>query len=938
MSTPWTMADAAGTLLRAAVSYALARLRPLLTAQGLTNALNVGPPDDVDAVQQHLNTALAHVDAAATAIALEPPDGTTTGTHLWAALEEVRDAAARFGAPDLRSALVRLLTEEPPAGAVARFEMESPRAKWDKESLTVGWTKTAPAPPVDGMRLARVGLDVAVRPTGLEATLVLGGLGLDLAGGGDAVLASILGGPVGVTVDVDVTVSKDGVRTHGTAGPVSIPARTDFGVVALDDLRLSVGGNGPQVKLTLTARLTGRLGPLVALVDGLEVSLLVDPAALLSGATLPQASPGARVKAVGLSLDTGVARGGGYLARTPDGDGFGGVLELQLGLVDVKAFGMIRNRGGATSFVAVMSVEFTPAIELSHGFTLNGVGGILGQGVSINTAALAAGMNDGAIKRILFPPDPVAAAPQILATLASVFPPRPDGFVVGPLLALGWGHPTLVRLDVAVALALPDPVVVILGRARAAFPTPEIPVIDLRASLLAQLGGGMVLVRTQLEASRMGSSSVQGGFGVLSRGGGSPTVVLSAGGFHPRYTQVPGELVGLDRISSELAPPVGVQMRISGYVALTPNTLQLGGSVEIAYSAGVAAVRGSLALDVLVHFDPFALEADLTAKVDVEVLGKSVAGVDLSLHVRGPAPWVVQGRGKVHLPWPLPDPSISVGPIEFGDRADAPPQTPVSPLTVAVAGLCEPGAWRGRVRSGFVPPVVLAPVLRTIVEDPKLTPVEPWALLEATQRHVPLGMRLDRVNGSPAAPGPCAVRIAGDPTVGVVTVSRWSQVREAFATAQFVDLTDDEALGAPDFEDRVAGVVIDISGTRSLDHPGVEADPAYEDFQPFESIPRPSGRGAWFLLEQQNLALALASSASGASSLRASSRYAAGPRDLAVQPSSAVRVADLDTAVTLFAPNPDTTGLAAGFAPWTDAAAAARTVGVTTLNLTKTGW
>ena len=65
-------------------------------------------------------------------------------------------------------------------------------------------------------------------------------------------------------------------------------------------------------------------------------------------------------------------------------------------------------------------------------------------------------------------------------------------------------------------------------------------------------------------------------------------------------------------------------------------------------------------------------------------------------------------------------------------------------------------------------------------------------------------------------------------------------------------------------------------------------------------------------------------------------------------------MADLDTAATLFSPpdptttdpttidpdtpDPATTWVAAGFAPWTDAAAAARTIGVTTLNLTKTGW
>ncbi len=811
------MTDAAGQLLRAAVGYAVARVRDVLTPQALADALGRPLPVDVVALQGHLSSATAHADAAAAAASIDPPDTATAGTRLWAALVELRSAATLLGVPDPSSHVVMLVQQSAPAGAVARFGFGEPRVSWTDRALTLGWSSNAPPALVPQTRLERAGLQVVVDADGLSATLALGGFGLDLAGGGDVVLSSILGSASTVTADVDVTASRHGIRTHGTAGPISIPARADAGVAALDDLRLSVRPDGNRVALTLTARLTGELGPLQALVDGLEASLSVDPAALLSAGAFPRLSAGAKVQGIGLSLDVGAARGGGYLARTDagGGSGYGGALQLRLGPVDVKAFGLLRERDGVTSFVAVMSIELNPAVELGLGFTLNGVGGILGHGVTIDTTPLAAGLRDGIIGRILFPPDPVAAAPQILGTLAEVFPSRPDGFVIGPMLALGWGRPTLVRLDVAVALALPDPMVVVLGRARATFPTPEAPVIDLRASLIAQFGGGIVLVRAQLEASRVGFASIQGGFGMLARFGGSPTFVISAGGFHPRYTQVPGELVGIDRISAELAPPIGFQMRISGYVALTPNTLQLGGSVEIGYSVAVAAVRGSLALDAIVQFDPFAVEVEITASVSVEALGESVAGVDLHLHLSGPSPWRVKGTGKVRLPWPLPDPSISVGPIEFGDRADVPPEPAISPLEEAVKELSRPTAWMPRPRPGFTPPVVLAPVPPGIANDPTLAPAEPWALLQATQRTVPLEMQVQRIGRHPASPGPVTVTVTapGGPTVGGIEGSRWSQVREAFATSQFVDLTDDEALGAPDFEDRTAGVLIDPAGT-----------------------------------------------------------------------------------------------------------------------------
>jgi uncharacterized protein DUF6603 len=475
----------------------------------------------------------------------------------------------------------------------------------------------------------------------------------------------------------------------------------------------------------------------------------------------------------------------------------------------------------------------------------------------------------------------------------------------------------------------------VLGRARATFPTADAAVIDLRASLLAQFGGGMVLVRAELEASRVGFASVQGGFGILARFGAKPTFVVSAGGFHPRYTAVPGELTGLSRISSELAPPVGFQMRISGYVALTPNTLQLGGRIEVAYSVLVAAVRGSLELNALVQFDPFGLEVDLVVSVSVEALGHSVAGVDLSLRLRGPSPWWVKGTGKLRLPWPLPDPSISVGPITFGDPAPVAPAASVEPLRLVARALGHPTAWMPRARPGFTPPVTLAPLPRRVGDDAKRVLVEPWALLQATQRAVPIGMRLDRVGRDTVEPEQCTVRIAGDPLVGGAPGATWSQVREAFATAQFLDLTEDQALDAPDFEDRTAGLVIDPSGARPVTPAGVEATLTYEDFHPFESLAATPRRPWWQL--DLSVQVALAATAAGSSTLRADARYAEVARPLGVRPASAVRVADLETAVTVHTPDAQQTGLEPGFAAWSDGAAAASDLGLATVHLTKTG-
>ncbi|GAA4390770.1 hypothetical protein GCM10023153_08130 [Ornithinibacter aureus] len=945
-------ADPAGELLRAATGYAVARLRDVATPSSLAAALGQPLPADgadLAAVAAHLTSAASEADTALAAATADPPDIASAGTSLWAALAQVRAAAALLATPDPAPHLRTLIAQHLPAGAVSTLGLADPTVAWTDRALTLTWRTSAPPALVPGTRLRRVALTVAVGGDGdggggaLTATLSLAGLGLDLVGAADGapnvVLSTIVGEAARITADVDLTASRHGLRTHGSSGPVSIPATADVGIAALDDLRLSVRPEGGAVAIALTGRLTGSLGPLAAVVDGVETVIVVDPVALLDGTPLPPPRVGAPVRGIGLSLDTGLVTGGGYLAPSPPtgagGAGYGGALQLRLGPVDVKAFGLLRERGGETSFVAVMSVELNPAVELGLGFTLNGVGGILGHGVTINTTPLAKGLKDGIIGRLLFPPDPVAAAPQILGTLGEVFPARDDGFVIGPMLALGWGRPTLVRLDVAVALALPDPVVVVLGRARAAFPTADAAVIDLRASLLAQFGGGMVLVRAELETSRVGFASVQGGFGILARFGGDPTFVVSAGGFHPRYTKVPGELAGLSRISSELAPPIGFQMRISGYVALTPNTLQLGGRIEVAYTVLVAAVRGSLEINAIVQFNPFGFELDLLVKVGVEALGHSVAGVDLALNLRGPSPWCVKGTGRLRLPWPLPDPSISVGPIIFGDPAPPTPRSTVRPLPRIARAFDDATAWMPRARPGFTPPVTLAPLPRLDGADAGRTPIEPWALLQATQRVAPLGMRLDRVGPDTVDPPRCTVRIAGDPLVGGEQGATWSQVREAFATAAFLDLTDDQALDAPDFEDRTAGLVIDPSGSRPDSPAGVEATMTYEDVHPFETFRRPR-RTAWWA-QGLSVQVALDATASGASALRAANRYAEVARPLTVRPASAVRVADLATNATVTTPDPADTGLDDGFAPWSDAAATASDVALSTLHLTKTG-
>src|SRR5262249_34982563 len=153
-------------------------------------------------------------------------------------------------------------------------------------------------------------------------------------------------------------------------------------------------------------------------------------------------------------IDTGLVRGGGYLGERPPG--FGGALDLRIGPVEVRAVGLLQLDPFA--LVMVMSVEFRPPIDLTFGFTLNAVGGVIGIEHRLDVDALPAGVHSGAPDHIMFPPDPVAAAPVILNPLEEVFPFDHGSIVIGPMVEFGWGRPiSFVTGQIGVILSPPDP-------------------------------------------------------------------------------------------------------------------------------------------------------------------------------------------------------------------------------------------------------------------------------------------------------------------------------------------------------------------------------------------------------------------------------------------------------------------------------------------------
>jgi hypothetical protein len=478
----------------------------------------------------------------------------------------------------------------------------------------------------------------------------------------------------------------------------------------------------------------------------------------------------------------------------------------------------------------------------------------------------------GSLDHLLFPEDPVSAAPAILDLLAAVFPVDSGSLVVGPMIEIGWGRPvSFLTAQVGVILSLPDPLVVIIGRVRIALPAPELAIIDLRATLYGEITPDRLLILVSLNGSRIAGFSVAGDIGMLVRWGGEAEFAISAGGFHPQYT-APPELADMRRLSLDLSPPAILTLRSESYFALTTNSVQFGTHTEMGADLEVASISGHFTFDALVIFSPhFAFVIDLDIGLTVRVFGETLCGVHISLHLEGPAPWRAQGNAEIEvLWWTVP---IDVGPYTWGD-GDNPPPEPADPRELVHAALHRnPGAWQA-----LAPPDADR-VVRVRPAPPSETEVtvHPMGLFDVRQHAVPLETVVTRVGAHPVPDGGRRVHL-GLPAVNGKAAGAVSEVKDLFSAGSFLDLSDQDKLTRPSFEPMPAGARIRPPGETADPATARQVDLRYETFVCDEDAPHghsvvePVGT---FL--KASAALTLGAGAAGRSDLRAQARYATTP-------------------------------------------------------------
>ncbi len=454
------------------------------------------------------------------------------------------------------------------------------------------------------------------------------------------------------------------------------------------------------------------------------------------------------------------------------------------------------------SLLVLIAVEFSPPIQLGYGFTLNGVGGLLGINRTVAVDKLRSGLRTGAIGSILFPKDPIRNAPQIVSDLQAIFPPAKGRYLFGPMAKLGWGTPTLVSLELGLLLELPAPVrLFILSRLSVVLPEESVAVVRLQLDALGVIDfdTGDVSLDAVLYDSRVAQFAVTGEMALRANFGANPGFILAVGGFNPRF-QAPPAFPSLERVAISLATGNNPRLRLEAYLALTTNTVQFGARLDLYAEAGPFSVTGLLGFDALVQFDPFGFVVDIGADIALKYNGKSLMSVGLQMTLTGPSPWHAVGRA--HFKLLFIKGSINFD-VRFGRQEPPPLPAPVEVRPLLLAALREPGNWVTQLPRSEHPLVSLREQAPT-----EYMLVHPLADLQVNQRVVPLGLEIARFgNATPAGERQFTLGVVGAdgrlrtrPEEGVEPVS------DHFAPGQFRTMSDDEKLTAPAFERLQSGI------------------------------------------------------------------------------------------------------------------------------------
>ncbi|MGH7616872.1 MAG: DUF6603 domain-containing protein, partial [Gemmatimonadaceae bacterium] len=653
---------------------------------------------------------------------------------------------------------------------------------------------------------------------------------------GDGFLSKILPG-TRIEADFSVVVGVSTARGFYFSGSctleVRLPTHIELGPISIEALTLIAGLEDGKIPASIGADIRATLGPIEAVVQNMGVTATISfppgnagnlgPAQLDFGFKPPSG--------VGLRVAAGPIVGGGFLSFDDAKGEYIGALELSFkGLFTLKAIGIINTKmpDGSKGFALLLLVtaEFTP-IQLGYGFTLNGVGGLLGLNRSLDSDALRAGVRTGGVSNVLFPPDVIGNIVQIVSDLKAFFPIVEGHFIVAPMGKLGWGA-SIITLELGVILDIPAPQLTIIGVLRLILPDEDAPVLKLQVNFAGgiDLAQGLIWFDASLFDSTLVIFTLTGDMAIRISWGAQKVFVITVGGFHPNFHEVPSDLTGLKRMQIALLSGDNPRISAQTYFAVTSNTVQSGSRVELYAGAGDFNLYGFMGYDLLVQIIPLHFVADIEAGLAIRKGTDVLAGVSVSCELSGPTPWHAKGEASLDLFLF----SISVGFDEtWGFDPIAVILEAVDVLALVVAAVTDGRNWTATTPAN----AELTVTVRQVEPPNDTLLVHPFAELAVSQKIVPLDMAINKFGTQ---------QPSGDTTFSITrSGAAATDAVEEFAIANFVVMSDSEKLSRKSFEQMKSGLQFS-TGAAADTGVSVPRDVTYEMSYVHRKITKPVGR------------------------------------------------------------------------------------------------
>jgi len=538
---------------------------------------------------------------------------------------------------------------------------------------------------------------------------------------------------------------------------------------------------------------------------------------------------------LGLVLDAGIVKGGGYLFFDHQRGEYAGALELKFAAYGLKAIGILSTHlpDGSPGFALLLLIYADlPRFHIAFGIFFEGVGGILGLQHGVSLQALQEGIPTGLFDDLLFPANPVADAPRIINRLRVIFPIRQYAFLIGPVFRLTWGTPAVGEIKLGLILAMDNVLggdrplslssIVLLGQLRIGLPDARSDKVvriicdfmgyldfdNKRFGFYARLRNSRLIDILELT----GSLVLQIDFG------DHPSFVVAAGGFHPRFRDLPAGLPSrLDRIGLRFDITI-VKVSIQFYIAVTSATVQFGAELRLNVKLGPVTIEGWLGFDALIYYQPyFRFETDFRVGMTIKVEGFTLMGVSVEGMLAGPGQWHITGRAKFSiLFWDFEK--------SFDERWGDEPALPATSTNVAALmteAYANPDNWSAQLPAGM-------DTLVTLSARKGNTQVlaHPLGQLRVSQKIAPLGLSLEKW-GETRVEGPNRFDLQSV-TIGGTVVNNPEFTTEHLARATYVNLNEEQRLTQPSFETFNVGVVVGAGRFSVPAAEAVDGDLTYE--------------------------------------------------------------------------------------------------------------